>query len=61
MIYMDVLDSLKRLRISSSITSFWIPLEVRSYISWGVLGLIGTMTLFASLRLNPQHYNVPHK
>lgn len=46
---------------STSITSTWIPLEIRSYISWGILGLIGFMTFFAGTRLDPELYNKPRK
>ncbi|KAG2233292.1 hypothetical protein INT48_001604 [Thamnidium elegans] len=46
---------------SSAITSYWISLEIRAYISWGVLGVIGCITFFTGTRLNPLHYNQPHK
>ncbi|GAA5800221.1 hypothetical protein HPULCUR_005646 [Helicostylum pulchrum] len=46
---------------ASAITSYWISLEIRAYISWGALGVIGCMTFFAGTRLNPLYYNQPHK
>ncbi|OAD08202.1 hypothetical protein MUCCIDRAFT_105154 [Mucor lusitanicus CBS 277.49] len=46
---------------SRSIASEWIPLEIRSYLPWGILGIIGLITFFAGMQLNPAYYNKPHR
>lgn len=46
--------------VNSFITSIWIPLDIRAYIPWGILGLLGFMTFFAGARLNPLYYDKPH-
>ncbi|KAL7314053.1 hypothetical protein PS15m_007710 [Mucor circinelloides] len=46
---------------SRSIASEWIPLEIRSYLPWGILGIIGLITFFAGMQLNPTYYNKPHR
>ncbi|KAI8875584.1 MFS general substrate transporter, partial [Backusella circina FSU 941] len=33
-----------------------IPLDIRSYISWAILGLVGIFTFFVSTRLDPTSY-----
>ncbi|KAI9486669.1 MAG: major facilitator superfamily domain-containing protein [Benjaminiella poitrasii] len=47
---------------SRSIASTWIPLDIRAYISWGVLGVFSALIFFAGMQLNPSNYNKPrHK
>ncbi|KAG2193190.1 hypothetical protein INT46_011271 [Mucor plumbeus] len=46
---------------SRSIASEWISLEIRSYLPWGILGIIGLITFFAGMQLNPAYYNKPHR
>ncbi|CEP08054.1 hypothetical protein [Parasitella parasitica] len=46
---------------SKSIASEWIPLEIRSYLPWGLLGIFGWIVFFAGMQLNPAYYNKPHR
>jgi hypothetical protein len=34
----------------------WIQLDIRSYLSWGVLGVVGIITFAVSSRLDPATY-----
>ncbi|KAI7901712.1 major facilitator superfamily domain-containing protein [Cokeromyces recurvatus] len=42
---------------SRSIAIKWIPLDIRAYISWSILGLFGLATFLAGMQLDPVNYN----
>ncbi|KAI8875548.1 MFS general substrate transporter [Backusella circina FSU 941] len=41
---------------STALAMVWIPLDLRSYLSWGVLGLVGIVAFTVSTRLDPAIY-----